>query len=793
MAETLDVQIPWPGWHAVRRLGHGSYGSVWEIERDQLGTKTRAALKVISVPPEPDDDIYSMGYDGDTLAQTYAEQARSFAKEYQLVQGLGSHPNIVACQDMEAVRHETDPGWDIFIRMELLTPLQKWIGNRKLSDREVAKLGLDIATALAACEKKDIVHRDVKPQNIMVDDYGNFKLGDFGVARTMEGTRTATVAGTETYMAPEILKHERYGRTVDIYSLGLVMYWTLNAYRLPFLPEGRLSVNDMAKAEARKLSGDPFPRPATGSDALVSIVFKACAYRPGDRYQSAAELVKELDAFLEGRRIPAPAPNITEPVIHGGRETVTEENNWVDAGGETIGKDHGNGSTPVAVPLEAGPTVVGPSGHTPGREAKPAGKLETGAPQAHPKQSPRNEEPPEPAPPVPEPKAGAQGNEGTGISRRAFIIGGTAAAAAAFAGFAVAGQNGSTSDSTAVAGQNGSTSVSTTVSASTSGIITLPDDASGSDLWVACDYSPATSSPATQIVGTKISSFDDAIPLVLRCRDGSTLVVTEDAADQELLEEVAAWTDLRKVCFGEHYEEHDDVPYALGLRDDEGFVTTWVELADNISSDTSGSWSGVSDFSVSGNTVEVITAGGEWLSTIKGSAFAWGLTNPGGSLFSYEPAKAFPTTYGFSPDIILMQDGTCWSTYGQGDACGDAIRSWSGIVQCVDERSIYAAVGSDGTVHAATYNDENQQIVKELSGWSDIRKISCDATTFLGVTSSGGALILDKDNQLNTLDLGLSGIADAAVMGDWVVTIDGDGHVKAAQTNNLLKSLKGKD
>ncbi|MCI2086178.1 MAG: serine/threonine protein kinase [Olsenella sp.] len=818
MAESPDVKIPWPGWRAVRLLGRGSYGSVWEIERDVAGEPERCALKVVSIPPEGDwDGSLGLGYDEGTLSESYGKQADQVLHEYQLMASL-SHSNIVACRDVAKVSHAGDPGCDVFIRMELLTPLPRWLKGRDADPRLAARVGRDIARALEACEKRGVVHRDVKPANIMVDEWGDFKLGDFGVARTMEGTRTATVAGTQSFMAPEVERHERYNQTVDIYSLGLVMWWMLNGYRGPFMPAGSIAPGDVARAEAMRLQGEPIPTPDNCPSELACIVLRACAYRPGDRYQSAAELVKDLDAFLEGRRIPAPEPNITEPVMHGGRETGTEENNWVDPGDGTVGKDHGNGSTPVAVPLEAGPTVAGPSGHTPGGEAKPAGKLETDAPQAHPKQSPRNEEPPEPAPPVPGPKAGAQGNGGTGISRRAFIIGGTAAAAAALAGFAVAGQNGSTSGSTPSSSStstfsdtsNSDTSSSasstddvdnssTTVSASTSGIITLPVDSRGSDR-VACDYSSATPSPATQIVGKDI--VGSVAVLVLRCRDGSSLVVTEGDANQELLEEVAAWTDLRKVWFGEHSDGTDYVPYALGQRDDGGFVTTWVELADKIASDTSGSWSGVADFSVSVSEVDVITVGGEWLRTYDGVGdlpfevlSASGRTAPGGSLYPSGPVQAFAAN-GYGSRILLMRDGTCWSTYEEGGLCGDAIRSWTGIVQCIDAYPIFAALSSDGTVRAATSSDEEedsdydeqQQIVKELSGWSDISKLDA-ALLILGVTSGGDVLILDTWRQLNTLDLGLSGIVDAKIIGDWIVTIDGDGQVKATRAYKLLMRL----
>ena len=97
MSENLDVEIPWPGWRVVSRLGHGTYGSVWEIERDVAGDSERGALKVIGVPPEGEaDDSLGLGYDEGTLSATYDERADAVLREYRLMAGLSSHPRAWA-------------------------------------------------------------------------------------------------------------------------------------------------------------------------------------------------------------------------------------------------------------------------------------------------------------------------------------------------------------------------------------------------------------------------------------------------------------------------------------------------------------------------------------------------------------------------------------------------------------------------------------------------------------------------------------------------------------------------
>ena len=93
-----------------------------------------------------------------------------------------------------------------------------------------------MCSALELCRENNIIHRDIKPQNIFVSRYGVFKLGDFGVAKASTIRTSADKVGTYSYMAPEVYKGKGYDDRVDIYSLGMVLYWLLNERRGPFLP-----------------------------------------------------------------------------------------------------------------------------------------------------------------------------------------------------------------------------------------------------------------------------------------------------------------------------------------------------------------------------------------------------------------------------------------------------------------------------------------------------------------------------------------------------------------------------
>ena len=168
-------------------------------------------------------------------------------------------------------------------------------------DSGVIRLGMDICRALMLCEQKYIIHRDIKPENVMVSSFGNFKLCDFGISRVLDHTTNATKAGTPLYWAPEVVRMEKYGQTVDIYSLGIMMYEMLNNRRVPFIrADEPITAKKIDEAMDRRQRGEQVPPPANGHPELKRIVLKACAYRPQDRYASAEEMYADLETLANG-------------------------------------------------------------------------------------------------------------------------------------------------------------------------------------------------------------------------------------------------------------------------------------------------------------------------------------------------------------------------------------------------------------------------------------------------------------------------------------------------------------
>ena len=300
-----NITIPWPGWTVVREIGRGGFGTVYEISRkDQFGYEEKAALKVIRIPNEAGviDQFRMDGYDNASISARLKEDARKINQEYYLQNQLKGNPNVVRVDENMVTAHEDGLGWDIFIRMELLRPMMEVLMKKQdFSEKEIIKIGKDICDALNVCHRRDIIHRDIKPDNIFLSDTGDWKLGDFGIARTMEHTTSATKAGTYNYLAPEVYHGEKYGKQVDIYSLGMVLYWLLNKRRRPFLPVDRPpTASEDEQARIKRFRGDLLPSPVRGSEELKRIVLKACAYHPKDRYSSPEEMHMDLKAVESG-------------------------------------------------------------------------------------------------------------------------------------------------------------------------------------------------------------------------------------------------------------------------------------------------------------------------------------------------------------------------------------------------------------------------------------------------------------------------------------------------------------
>ena len=357
----------WGEWYIDDLIGKGSYGEVYKIHKEVEGVRIEAAAKYISIPKAEDKKSYRQ-YTQKELVTLFDERADKFSVEISSMLKLRDSQNVVRYEDHIKKHKDNDIGWDIIIRMELLTSLEDYLDDNNFSSKDVAKLGIDICSAIECCQANDIIHRDIKIENIFVDPLGHYKLGDFGVSKVGSGTATGTVTGTEDYMAPEISQEHKYNKTVDIYALGIAMYQLLNNRRKPFIDADSVPGQDAeAQAHIKRNKGEQMPSPKYANDDLARIVLKACAFDRHDRYSSPSEMANDLrnilgtlteDAVItaRGRRDFYPEDEETENENPGG-ETLTDIPEKREKGGGTYSdipgkKDEGGTIRDVNPPKE---------------------------------------------------------------------------------------------------------------------------------------------------------------------------------------------------------------------------------------------------------------------------------------------------------------------------------------------------------------------------------------------------------------------------------------------------------
>ncbi|MDR2751415.1 MAG: leucine-rich repeat domain-containing protein [Clostridiales bacterium] len=314
-----------PAWSIVSQIGEGGFSKVYKIVKEEFGFKYYSALKVIPVPQNSSElhQLREEGLDGDSLHTYINAMIGDLISEINLVREFKGMTNIVDYEDHKIIPKDGEPGYIILIRMELLESLAQIFVPKKLCEDDAVRVGIDICRALERLETRKIIHRDVKPENIFLSEYGDYKLGDFGIARQIEKTMSGmSRKGTYNYMAPEVFKGQEYGASVDLYSLGIVLYRILNSGRVPFLPPQTtvLRPSDKEAAFNKRMSGVPLSPPDGASSELSRIILKACAYEHRDRYASASEMRVALKEYAQAKiskevKLKPPSPKPVTPVV----------------------------------------------------------------------------------------------------------------------------------------------------------------------------------------------------------------------------------------------------------------------------------------------------------------------------------------------------------------------------------------------------------------------------------------------------------------------------------------------
>ena len=291
------------GYHVDEKIGSGGFGTVYKVSKTNAAGTYIRALKHITLPTKKQyaSVLNSMGGDYAKADDYFASALNDIVNEIKILSTLSESGvnNIVRYYENDIIETSSPKTYDIYILMEYLTPFTDYIDGKDFMVKDVIGLGKDILRALVSCHDKNIIHRDIKDDNIFVSPDGTYKLGDFGVSKALKDkSRAESVKGTPNFIAPEVyLGKEKYDDTVDVYSLGIVLYKLLNKMRHPFLPmfPAPYSTADEDAAFEARMRGQVPELPICAQNELGKVILKAIMPR-AQRYNSAQEFLRDLEA-----------------------------------------------------------------------------------------------------------------------------------------------------------------------------------------------------------------------------------------------------------------------------------------------------------------------------------------------------------------------------------------------------------------------------------------------------------------------------------------------------------------
>lgn len=286
-------------WYVGRQLGNGTDGKVFTIYKEKYdGTRETAVMKMLRLGENRNErKTFNLTGEKEPAGVGFDKTIKKICNSIETVKKADNGKFFIKYEDLELRNASDGKGKLILIKLEEGKSLAQVLKGFSFTLEETYRLGINICQALQKCRSFDYIYPNLKPENILFDKEGRCKIGDFGSFSCLEPAKSSiSYKRTQYYMSPEFIRTGNINCTCDTYSLGLILYMLTNRGRLPFTepyPED-VTVNSLNESTQRRMKGEALPKPVLASEQIWSIIKKACAFKPNDRYFTPEQMLSDL-------------------------------------------------------------------------------------------------------------------------------------------------------------------------------------------------------------------------------------------------------------------------------------------------------------------------------------------------------------------------------------------------------------------------------------------------------------------------------------------------------------------